>query len=125
MPPASWHTFARIAPSVRGVLLAPFQNEYNYRRINSLLDRAHWTLKQRSAAITEILVAATAMLRVAADHVGLEPAQIDTLEVEKAFVISLIKCFIDEPDWFKCDFFNKLNEHRFKPSLGNFWRFQS
>ncbi|VDM83646.1 unnamed protein product [Strongylus vulgaris] len=54
------------------------------------------------------------MLRVAADHVG-----------ELFQVISLIECFIDEPDWFKCDFFNKLNEHRFKPSLGNFWRFQS
>ncbi|VDK52781.1 unnamed protein product [Cylicostephanus goldi] len=123
MPPSSWHTFARIAPSVRGVVLAPFRNHYIYRRINSVLDRAQWTPSQRSAAITEITIAATAMLRVAAEHVGLEPALSKTLEVDKEFISSLVECFIDEPNWFECDFFNKLNENRFKPSQGTLYIF--
>ncbi|EYC28286.1 hypothetical protein Y032_0008g76 [Ancylostoma ceylanicum] len=116
VPPASWHSFARHEPSIRGVVLAPFRDEYNYRRVNSILDRAQWTSAQRSAAITEVLVAASAMLRAAADHVGLDTAQQMALDIDKDFVTSLFECFIDEPDWFKCDFFNKLNGGRFKAS---------
>ncbi|KAL6731792.1 hypothetical protein Aduo_002621 [Ancylostoma duodenale] len=116
VPPASWHSFARFEPSIRGVVLAPFRDEYNYRRINSILDRAQWAPAQRSAAITEVLVAASAMLRAAADHVGLDAAQQMALDIDKDFVTSLFECFIDEPDWFKCDFFNKLNGGRFKAS---------
>ncbi|EPB76848.1 Nicastrin [Ancylostoma ceylanicum] len=123
VPPASWHSFARHEPSIRGVVLAPFRDEYNYRRVNSILDRAQWTSAQRSAAITEVLVAASAMLRAAADHVGLDTAQQMALDIDKDFVshsqvTSLFECFIDEPDWFKCDFFNKLNGGRFKASTG-------
>ncbi|KAK6731736.1 hypothetical protein RB195_007915 [Necator americanus] len=116
MPPASWHSFARIAPSTRGVVLAPFRDEYNYRRINSILDRAQWTSGQRSAAITEIVIAARAMLNAAADHVGLDTAQKMALDIDKDFVSSLFECFIDEPDWFRCDFFKRINGGRFKAS---------
>ncbi|VDO56780.1 unnamed protein product [Haemonchus placei] len=69
MPPSSWHPFFRIASSIRGIVLAPFQEKYEYRRINSMLDRAQWNSTQRSIAISQVAIAASALVRAAGDHV--------------------------------------------------------
>ncbi|VDM53257.1 unnamed protein product [Angiostrongylus costaricensis] len=104
MPPSSWYSFARSSPSIRGIVLAPFRKKYEYSRINSMLDRVEWNATQRLAAISEVIIAASAVLRAAMDHVRL-PA-----------VHSLFECFIDSSDWFSCEFFDRINGGRFKPS---------
>ncbi|KAK6036525.1 Nicastrin [Cooperia oncophora] len=118
MPPSSWHPFFRIASSIRGIVLAPFREKYEYRRINSMLDRAQWNSTQRSAAISEVTIAASALLRAAGDHVRLDNGQKMALQVDKEFITTLFECFIDSPDWFSCDFFKRLNGDRLKPSSG-------
>ncbi|KJH51642.1 Nicastrin [Dictyocaulus viviparus] len=116
MPPSSWYSFSRISSSIRGIVLAPFREKYEYRRINSILDRAQWNVSQRSTAVSEVIVAASAILRVAADYVRLDAAQKQALKIDSEFVHSLIECFIDSADWFSCEFFNRINSGRFKPS---------
>lgn len=68
MPPSSWHSFSRLNYSVPGVLLAPFLAKYNYRRVNSMLDYAGWNGTRRLTAISQVTVAANALLRAAADR---------------------------------------------------------
>uniref|UniRef100_A0A7I4XZ02 Nicastrin n=1 Tax=Haemonchus contortus TaxID=6289 RepID=A0A7I4XZ02_HAECO len=118
MPPSSWHPFFRIASSIRGIVLAPFQEKYEYRRINSMLDRAHWNSTQRSIAISQVTIAASALVRAAGDHVQLDIGQKLALQVDKEFINTLFECFIDSPDWFTCDYFKRLNGGRLKPSSG-------
>ncbi|KAJ1360386.1 hypothetical protein KIN20_019344 [Parelaphostrongylus tenuis] len=116
MPPSSWYSFARLSPSIPGVVLAPFREQYEYRRINSMLDRVQWNATQRSLAISEVIIAANAVLRAAMDHVRLDSALKTAVKIDSKFVHSLFECFIDSTDWFSCDFFNRLNGGRVKPS---------
>ncbi|ETN85682.1 Nicastrin [Necator americanus] len=109
MPPSSWHSFARFSRSIKGVVLAPFSNKYECRRINSMLDRVNWTAEQRSAAISEITLAASSLLYAAADHVRLNSSANISLEIDRDFVSVLVECFIDSPNWIECDFFKKMD----------------
>ncbi|KJH51643.1 Nicastrin [Dictyocaulus viviparus] len=117
IPPSSWYSFSRISSSIRGIVLAPFREKYEYRRINSILDRAQWNASQRSSAISEVIVAASAVLRVAADYVRLDAAQKQALKIDSRFVTELFECLIDAPDWFSCDFLTQLVGSRYKPNL--------
>uniref|UniRef100_A0A158P8U2 Nicastrin n=1 Tax=Angiostrongylus cantonensis TaxID=6313 RepID=A0A158P8U2_ANGCA len=110
MPPSSWYSFERSSPSIRGIVLAPFRKKYEYSRINSMLDRVQWNATQRSTAFSEVIIAASAVLRAAMDHVRLPAAQKPTIKIDSEF------CFIDSSDWFSCEFFNRINGGRFKPS---------
>ncbi|KIH51126.1 Nicastrin [Ancylostoma duodenale] len=101
MPPSSWYSFARVNPSIKGVVLAPFRDKYEYRRVNSMLDRAGWTAEQRSAATSEITLAASAVLRAAADYVS-----------------DLTECFIVSQRWTNCSFFAKMEFEDGKRYLG-------
>lgn len=85
MPPSSWHSFSRLNYSVPGVLLAPFLAKYNYRRVNSMLDYAGWNGTRRLTAISQVTVAANALLRAAADHVKLDAKFTSTLRVDEGF----------------------------------------
>ncbi|KAE9421747.1 hypothetical protein Angca_007261 [Angiostrongylus cantonensis] len=116
MPPSSWYSFERSSPSIRGIVLAPFRKKYEYSRINSMLDRVQWNATQRSTAFSEVIIAASAVLRAAMDHVRLPAAQKPTIKIDSEFVQSLFECFIDSSDWFSCEFFNRINGGRFKPS---------
>ncbi|KAL6731791.1 hypothetical protein Aduo_002620 [Ancylostoma duodenale] len=108
MPPSSWYSFARVNPSIKGVVLAPFRDKYEYRRVNSMLDRAGWTVEQRSAAISEITLAASAVLRAAADYVHLDPSVRNSLAIDRKFVSDLTECFIVSQRWTNCSFFAKM-----------------
>ncbi|EPB76847.1 Nicastrin [Ancylostoma ceylanicum] len=108
VPPSSWYPFARVNPSVKGVVLAPFSDKYEYRRVNSMLDRASWTAKERSAAISEITLAASAVLRAAADYVHLDPVVKKSLTIDHKFVSDLTECFVGSEKWTDCSFFAKM-----------------
>ncbi|WKX91231.1 hypothetical protein Q1695_009790 [Nippostrongylus brasiliensis] len=116
MPPASWHSFYRIEPSIRGVVLAPFGERYIYRRINSMLDFARWNSSQRSAAESEVAIASSALLRAAADHVRLDDGQKLAIRIDKEFIKKLFECFVYSSDWFSCEYLNRINEGRLKKS---------
>ncbi|RCN33547.1 cation diffusion facilitator family transporter [Ancylostoma caninum] len=108
MPPSSWYPFARVNPSIKGVVLAPFKDKYEYRRVNSMLDRAGWTAEQHSIAISEITLAASAVLRAAADYVRLDPSVRNSLTIDRKFVSDLTDCFIVAQRWANCSFFAKM-----------------
>ncbi|XGW21160.1 hypothetical protein V3C99_004256 [Haemonchus contortus] len=112
MPPSSWNSFAKINSSIPGLVLAPYHIEYKYLRFNSMLDRAQWDPTQRSAAISEIVMAASALLRAAADHVVLDADAKSKLQIDGDFVSMLINCFIDSPDWFSCDYLDRITGKR-------------
>ncbi|KAK6021966.1 hypothetical protein OSTOST_12351 [Ostertagia ostertagi] len=87
MPPSSWHSFAKVNSSISGVVLTPFQIKYNYLRYNSMLDIAQWDTAQRATAISEVTIAASALLRAAADHVVLDADTKSKLQIDKGICI--------------------------------------
>ncbi|WKX91233.1 hypothetical protein Q1695_009791 [Nippostrongylus brasiliensis] len=113
MPPSSWHSFARHFPSICGITLASFQESYEYVRINSMLDQVEWNPSKKEAAISEIKVAAAALLEAVTDHVRLNNignASNGTLAVDGDFIATLFACFMESPDWQSCEFLKTLTK---------------
>lgn len=101
VPPASWHSFAKADAHVQSVLLAPYGKEYEYQRVNSILDKNEWTEDEREKAIQEIEAVSTAILAAAADYVGVETDEV-VAKVDKKLVCILFffnfKTFSDNLD---------------------------
>ncbi|EFP12372.1 CRE-APH-2 protein [Caenorhabditis remanei] len=112
VPPASWHSFAKADPTVQSLLIAPFKEEYEYRRINSILDKNQWTNDEKEKAIQEIEAVATSILAASADYVGLETDDV-VAKVDKALIATLFDCLIVSNFWFDCDFMKKLDGDRY------------
>lgn len=108
LPPSTWHSVARHNPDAAGIVIAPFETEYTYTRLNSMSDRNEWTAAERGAAEQQIAAAAAAMLRAAADHVGLNGNQTDALTVDKQFITTLFDCLITSKIYYECDFIKTL-----------------
>ncbi|EGT39717.1 hypothetical protein CAEBREN_05366 [Caenorhabditis brenneri] len=112
VPPSSWHSFAKADTQVQSLLIAPFNEEYEYRRINSVLDKQEWSSDSREKAIQEIEAVATSILAVSADYVGLETDDV-IAKVDKNLIATLFDCLITSKFWFDCDFMIKLDGGRY------------
>ncbi|EGT39735.1 hypothetical protein CAEBREN_06379 [Caenorhabditis brenneri] len=112
VPPSSWHSFAKADAQVQSLLIAPFNEEYEYRRINSVLDKQEWSSDSREKAIQEIEAVATSILAVSADYVGLETDDV-IAKVDKNLIATLFDCLITSKFWFDCDFMIKLDGGRY------------
>ncbi|KAK5975289.1 hypothetical protein GCK32_004472 [Trichostrongylus colubriformis] len=86
MPPSSWNSFAKINSSIPGLVLSPYQIKYEYLRCNSMLDRAQWNSTERSAVISQVVTAASALLRAATDFIQLDTDTKSKLKIEREFV---------------------------------------
>lgn len=112
VPPSSWHSFAKADSHVQSLLIAPFNEEYEYSRINSILDRKEWSSDSREKAIQEIEAVATSILTVSADYIGLETDGV-IAKVDKNLIATLFDCLITSKFWFDCDFMKKLDGGRY------------
>lgn len=112
MPPSSWHSFAKVDPNVQSIVLAPFGDHYDYRRINSVLDKNQWSADEQERAIQEIEAVGTSILAAAADYVGLTTDDV-VAKVDKQLVSTLFDCLITSDFWFDCDFMKKLDGGRY------------
>lgn len=66
--------------------LLTWEHSRAFRRVNSMLDYAGWNGTRRLTAISQVTVAANALLRAAADHVKLDAKFTSTLRVDEGFV---------------------------------------
>ncbi|UMM13006.1 hypothetical protein L5515_001497 [Caenorhabditis briggsae] len=112
VPPSSWHSFAKADSKVKAVLIAPFKEEYDYKRINSILDKNQWTSDEKEKAVQEIEAVATSILAASAEYVGLETDDV-VAKVDKKLVTTLFECLITSNFWFDCDFMQKLDGGRY------------
>ncbi|CAI2301838.1 unnamed protein product [Caenorhabditis sp. 36 PRJEB53466] len=112
VPPASWHSFAKVNQNVQAVVLAPFGEKYDYQRLNSVLDKNAWTSDEREKAIQEIEAVGTSILAAAADYVGLETDDV-VAKVDKQLISTMFDCLVTSNFWFDCDFMQKLNGSRY------------
>lgn len=119
VPPSSWHSFAKADPNVQSLLLAPFDQVYEYQRLNSMLDRHEWTSDKRDKAIQEMEAVATSILAASADYVGLETDD-QIAKVDKNLIATLFDCLITSKFWFDCDFMKKLDGGRFHPLVNSY-----
>ncbi|CAI4227561.1 unnamed protein product [Auanema sp. JU1783] len=113
MPPSSWHPLKKINPKAVGVVLAPFTTGYQYSRINSMLDTNTWTKEQTHSAMEQIAVAASSILRAAADFVGLNESAKSSLTVDDNFISTIFNCFVPFNNTFNCQFLDTLRGNKF------------
>lgn len=112
VPPASWHSFAKADSKAQSLLLAPFKEEYEYQRINSMLDKHKWTIDEKEKAVQEIEAVATSILAASAHYIGLKTDDV-VAKVDKQLVTTLFDCLITSNFWFDCDFMKKLDGGRY------------
>uniref|UniRef100_A0A1I7T8I8 Nicastrin n=1 Tax=Caenorhabditis tropicalis TaxID=1561998 RepID=A0A1I7T8I8_9PELO len=112
VPPSSWHSFAKTDPKVQSILIAPFNEDYEYKRINSMLDKHKWTSDEKEKAVQEMEAVATSILAASAEYVGLEVNDV-IAKVDRTLISTLFDCMITSNFWFDCDFMKKLDGGRF------------
>ncbi|CAI5438525.1 unnamed protein product [Caenorhabditis angaria] len=119
-PPSSWHSFAKFDENVQNLVIAPFDETYEYGRFNSMLDKNTWNDENKNKVKKEIEAVSNSILSTAAQYVGLENAT----KVDEKLIDILFECMIVSRNWFDCDFFKKLNGGRYE-FIGQTYSMQS